>query len=70
MYMYPKESNSNHERTNPTNYDPLAVLGVEEGKTRGERMVTFLPSFDASGFYLGIEDTGTCGSIERITVYY
>ena len=71
--MYePEESDSNSGRTNPANYEqhPLAVLGLENGEGRGEQLFTFLPSSNANGFYLAIEDTGTCGSIERITVYY
>ena len=69
--MYePEGSGSNSGRTNPANYERLEELGLEEGEGRGEELFTFLPSRNAHGFYLGIEDTGTCGSIERITAYY
>ena len=71
MYTYElEESDSNNGRTSPANYDPLAILGLEDGQGSGEEMFTFLPSHNDDGFYLGIKDTGTCGSIERITVYY
>ena len=73
MYMYePEDSSSNNGRTDPTNYEsnPLAVLGIDDGEGRGEKLFRFKPSSNANGFYLGIEDTGTCGSIERVTVYY
>ena len=73
MYVYePEDSSSIIERVNPANYEsnPVAVLGIDEGEGRGEKLFTFKPSSNANGFYLGIEDTGTCGSIERVTVYY
>ena len=68
----PEDSSLNNERINPANYEsnPLAVLGLEDDQVRGEKLFRFKPSSNASGFYLGIEGTGTCGSIERITVYY
>ena len=32
--------------------------------------VTLVPQEAKQGFYLGIKDTGTCGSIKRLQVYY
>ena len=73
--VYRYETNgqvSNTERVNPANYlsNEVVVLDLTAGKNSGRRIDTFRPSSSASGFYLGVQDTGTCGSIERITVYY
>ena len=72
-YVYePEDSRTNNGRTDPANYESNhpEVLGIDDGEGRGEKLFTFKPSSNANGFYLGIQDTGTCGSIERVTVYY
>ena len=62
----------NIARVNPANYLPneVAVLYLADDENSGNTIATFRPSSSAAGFYLGVQDTGTCGSIERITAYY
>ena len=71
MYLYERNGADNAARTNPDNYLPnqLQVLSVDN---RGifTRTFTFRPSANINGFYLGVQDTGTCGTINRITLYY
>ena len=71
MYVYEPEGNDNG-RSNPANYDREVQMLEVPGGRRGvtERVFQFLPSPNAAGFYLGIHDTGTCGTINRITIHY
>ena len=73
--VYRYETNgqvSNAARVNPANYlsNEVSVLDLAASENSGIRIDTFRPSSSATGFYLGVQDTGTCGSIERITAYY
>ena len=73
--VYRYETNgqvSNAARVNPANYlsNEVSVLDLAASENSGRRIDTFRPSSSATGFYLGVQDTGTCGSIERITAYY
>ena len=63
MYLYESNGTDNAERTNPANYNQLQALSANNRGT-----FTFEPS--ATGFYLGVQDTGTCGTINRIILYY
>ena len=70
MYLYERNGADNTARTNPANYNN--ELGVLSADNRGTftRSFTFRPSANINGFYLGVQDTGTCGTINRITLYY
>ena len=73
--VYRYETNGqvgNAARVNPANYlsNEVVVLDLTANENSGIRIATFRPSSSATGFYLGVQDTGTCGSIERITAYY
>ena len=73
--VYRYETNGqvgNAARVNPANYlsNEVVVLDLTANENSGNRTNTFLNSSSATGFYLGVQDTGTCGSIERITAYY
>ena len=73
--VYRYETNGqvgNAARVNPANYlsNEVVVLDLTANENSGNRIATFRPSSSATGFYLGVQDTGTCGSIERITAYY
>ena len=71
MYRYERNQADNTARTNPANYLPNQ-LQVLSANNRGTftRTFTFRPSANINGFYLGVQDTGTCGTINRITLYY
>ena len=71
MYRYERNGPDDAARTNPDNYLPneLQVLSADNRGTF-TRTFTFRPSANINGFYLGVQDTGTCGTINRITVYY
>lgn len=72
--LYRYETNGevdNSARVNPANYLPneVQVLSLPANQVSETKTTTFLSSATARGFYLGLLDTGTCGSIERITAY-
>ena len=69
MYRYERNGADNTARTNPANYNELQTLSADNRGTFTETF-TFRPSANINGFYLGVQDTGTCGTINRITVYY
>ena len=66
------------ERTDKTNYALLFGSGTENTVSRFQQIEEFdddnvLRSFTTSGstgFHLGIRDTGTCGYVDRIILYY
>ena len=72
LYRYERSGADNAERVIPANYLPneVQVLSLMSNENTVMRNDTFLPSATANGFYLGLLDTGTCGSIVRITAYY
>ena len=66
-------------QTDPANYVPLFGPGNETTDSRIQQVgltdTTILRSFttparDYTGFYLGIQDNGTCGNVNRIYLYY
>ena len=64
--------------TNPAKYIPLFGPGTETTDSRLQQVGTtdigVVRSFETSGnyagFHLGIRDTGTCGQVKRIFLYY
>ena len=74
MNVYEPEGNGPDDirRSNPASYSREVQMLEVPGGRRGvtERVFQFLPSPNAAGFYLGIHDTGTCGTINRITIHY
>ena len=75
--VYRYETNGqvgNTARVDPANYlsseKRVVVLDLTANENSGIRTNTFRPSSSPTGFYLGVQDTGTCGSIERLTAYY
>ena len=66
---------SSSERENELNYSPLfgtvessRVEGTESGGQTQTKGLEPIDNFN--GFYLGIRDEGTCGTIVRIIIYY
>lgn len=61
---------------NPNNYVPYYNGNVEDSRFRhnsNQRVIKTTESIlrpQSQGFYLGIQDTGTCGEITRLVVYY
>ena len=72
LYRYERSGANNAARVIPANYLPNEVLDLSlmSNQNTVTRNNTFVPSATANGFYLGLQDTGTCGSIVRITAYY
>ena len=68
--LYERNSADEAMRINTANYNELEKLGIIGSDFSGVRTFTFLPSINANGFYLGLQDTGTDSSIERMTAYY
>ena len=61
--------------TNPANYIPMFGSGTDSHLQQvGFRNVNIMRKFtipgDYTGFYLGIRDTGTCGQVQRVYLYY
>ena len=72
LYRYERSGANNATRVIPANYLPneVQVLSLMSNENTVMRTATFRPSATANGFYLGVLDTGTCGTIVRITAYY
>ena len=72
LYRYERNGANNAARVIPANYlsNEVQVLSLMSNENDVTRTATFRPSATANGFYLGLQDTGTCGSIARITAYY
>ena len=79
LYRYDTNSiASSTEQTNKNNYVPLFGQGTENTDSRFRQIEGFdddnvVRSFTTSGstgFHLGIRDTGTCGYVDRILLYY
>ena len=79
LYRYDTNSiASSTEQTNKNNYVPLFGQGTENTDSRFQQIEEFdddnvLKRFRPSGstgFHLGIRDTGTCGYVDRILLYY
>lgn len=64
------------EQTNPANHQTLrnteSESRLQQVGTTDTSVLWRIPKsrFSASGFYLGFRDTGTCGQMKRIYVYY
>ena len=76
LFRYDRNSVGNAaQQSNPSNYQYLTGSETTSqfgtGTTGGGVQVTGIerPS-SFTGFYLGIQDTGTCGTIRRVLVYY
>lgn len=73
MYHYDTDGVvSVEDQTNPDNYQPL-FGDVEASRLRGQTSSSIKKSFlrpSQSGLYLGLQDVGTCGQINRIIMYY
>lgn len=78
LYRY-ETSGPVSDRTNRSNYVPLLGSMVESrlqqppglSASVGMNYSVVLPAARSSGgFYLGIEDDGTCGTVERIIVFF
>ena len=66
VHRYDVDSSvSEAEQANTDNYQPLFQL---RGQFQEETHSLTRP--DTKGFYLGFQDTGTCGQLSRIIVYY
>jgi hypothetical protein len=78
LYHHCVPNPNSHTSLNPDNY-ALLNNTLEDSRVkhipgrRSIREVRYLPRpgpVGTTGFYLGIEDTGTCGFISRLIVYY
>jgi hypothetical protein len=79
MYRYDTNGIAS-DRTDRTKYVPLLGVGREvesrlqqgaaSGAVRMEYELTLPTTNRTTGFYLGIEDDGTCGSVNRIIVFF
>lgn len=78
LYGYNRDSIASHgDRINPSNYQPLFgdALSSRLEQPSGSVMQIGLTlrltrPANSNGFYLGLRDEGTCGSITRLIVYY
>ena len=72
LYRYERNGRNNAKRVNPVEYvqNEVLVLSLTSDQNSKIRTASFRPSASANGFYLGLLDTGTCGSVVRITAYY
>ena len=78
LYQYNSDNiTTNANRINSSNYEPL--FGDEEssrfvqptGVSRVQEVTQSITRpANSDGFYLGIRDEGTCGSISRLIVFY
>lgn len=77
VYLHRFDTNSPNEgeRIKPENYD--YILGNEEdsklkqdGTTGGTQIIKYFQRPDTSHTYLGIQDIGTIGQVQRLMVYY
>ena len=78
LYRYDRNTvANNNDRTDIMNYNTpmfgtiassrLEASGSASTLTKNESLV---PTNNFNGFYMGIEDVGTCGQISRIIIYY
>jgi len=78
VYRYDRNTTAtNSERTNTNNYQPSfgtaasSRLEHPSGSTAQiQETRSFTRPASSTGFYLGVGDEGTCGSLNRIIVYY
>jgi len=70
MYLYERnERNAAAVRTT-SNYQLVQRVQQPDGFARRtfQTSITFIPSGNFNGFYIGIRDTGSCVNIQRIQV--
>lgn len=76
LHHYQTNTTSNTERRRTENYRPLLGSAMESRLQQQDRTsrvnlrLTLPTSNRPDGFYLGIQDDGTCGNLERIIVYF
>ena len=69
MHIFNRNGNNEQERVDQGNYDTLSVLSPPDG-VEGPIRVRFNKTADTEGFYLAVQDVGTCGTVGQFIVYY
>ena len=71
FHRYDRDQPNSAAQVNTGNYNQLQQIDYPNpGFMDVTATFTFLRPGARQGFYLGIKDTGTCGSIRRLQVYY
>jgi len=72
MYRYERNERDDAVARTTSNYQLIRRVQQPNGFAQRtyQTSITFIPSGNSNGFYLGFKDTGTCVNIQRIQIYY
>lgn len=67
VYFYSTNHYESQARTNPDNYEPIGQIYPN---ANSNQVLSFVRPVNHNGFYLGIEDVGSCATVIRVQVFY
>ena len=70
LHRFDTDVQDSAAQVDPLNYIEIAELVQTSTRDDSQLTLRFDNPITTAGFYLAIHDTGTCGSIKRIQVYY
>ena len=70
VYFYSTNQQELLQRIDPINYEPIGQIRQPQNERSANQVIRFNRPMNHKGFYLGIEDVGSCGNITRVQVFY